>query len=40
MDSSTIDQVASIEMAALCAKKNSIYVDAPVSGGVVGEYFF
>uniref|UniRef100_A0A1I7ZIL9 3-hydroxyisobutyrate dehydrogenase n=1 Tax=Steinernema glaseri TaxID=37863 RepID=A0A1I7ZIL9_9BILA len=36
MDSSTIDQSASIEVAAAVAKKQSSYVDAPVSGGVVG----
>lgn len=36
MDSSTIDQIVSIEVEALCRHKNAIYVDAPVSGGVGG----
>ncbi|KAK0415748.1 hypothetical protein QR680_012099 [Steinernema hermaphroditum] len=36
MDSSTIDQSASIEIAAAVQKKQSSFVDAPVSGGVVG----
>jgi len=36
MDSSTIDQQASIEISRLMAEKKAHYVDAPVSGGVVG----
>ncbi|TKR68589.1 hypothetical protein L596_024553 [Steinernema carpocapsae] len=36
MDSSTIDRSASIEVAGAVALKKSAYVDAPVSGGVVG----
>uniref|UniRef100_A0A7E4W4D5 3-hydroxyisobutyrate dehydrogenase n=1 Tax=Panagrellus redivivus TaxID=6233 RepID=A0A7E4W4D5_PANRE len=36
IDSSTIDQSASIEIASLVAEKQSAYVDAPVSGGVGG----
>lgn len=36
MDSSTIDQSASIEVSKLVAGKKSTYVDAPVSGGVLG----
>ncbi|CAJ0577951.1 unnamed protein product, partial [Mesorhabditis spiculigera] len=36
MDSSTIDQIASLEMSLALRQKRSTYVDAPVSGGVVG----
>ncbi|RCN53081.1 hypothetical protein ANCCAN_00630 [Ancylostoma caninum] len=36
IDSSTIDQTASIEVAGWCQQKQSKYVDAPVSGGVTG----
>lgn len=36
LDSSTIDQSASIEVAKAVAEKKSIYLDAPVSGGVTG----
>ncbi|VDM81345.1 unnamed protein product [Strongylus vulgaris] len=36
IDSSTIDQTASIEVADWCKTKQSTYVDAPVSGGVTG----
>ncbi|CAI4231265.1 unnamed protein product [Auanema sp. JU1783] len=36
IDSSTIDQVASIEVAGWCDAKSSKYIDAPVSGGVGG----
>ncbi|ETN79762.1 3-hydroxyisobutyrate dehydrogenase [Necator americanus] len=36
IDSSTIDQTASIEVADWCKEKESTYVDAPVSGGVTG----
>ncbi|KAL6727541.1 hypothetical protein Aduo_009410 [Ancylostoma duodenale] len=36
IDSSTIDQTASIEVAGWCQEKQSKYVDAPVSGGVTG----
>lgn len=36
MDSSTIDQTVSIEVSALVSAKQSTYVDAPVSGGVLG----
>ncbi|KJH52467.1 3-hydroxyisobutyrate dehydrogenase [Dictyocaulus viviparus] len=36
IDSSTIDQSASIEVARWCKNKQCTYVDAPVSGGVTG----
>ncbi|KAE9556461.1 hypothetical protein FO519_000346 [Halicephalobus sp. NKZ332] len=36
IDSSTIDQVVSIEIAELAAQKGASYIDAPVSGGVTG----
>ncbi|MFH4981699.1 hypothetical protein AB6A40_008408 [Gnathostoma spinigerum] len=36
IDTSTIDQKVSIELAELVRKKDSEYIDAPVSGGVVG----
>ncbi|CAD6197410.1 unnamed protein product [Caenorhabditis auriculariae] len=36
MDSSTIDQTVSIEMARLLREKKSLYIDAPISGGVGG----
>ncbi|CAJ0958674.1 unnamed protein product, partial [Mesorhabditis belari] len=36
MDSSTIDQMVSVEMALALRQKQASYVDAPVSGGVVG----
>uniref|UniRef100_A0A914USS7 3-hydroxyisobutyrate dehydrogenase n=1 Tax=Plectus sambesii TaxID=2011161 RepID=A0A914USS7_9BILA len=35
MDSSTIDQTVSIEMANLAKQKGAAYMDTPVSGGVV-----
>ncbi|CAJ0599697.1 unnamed protein product [Cylicocyclus nassatus] len=36
IDSSTIDQTASLEVAEWCKTKQSTYLDAPVSGGVTG----
>lgn len=36
IDSSTIDQIASVEIAKLTAEKGASYIDAPVSGGVGG----
>uniref|UniRef100_A0A1I7XR07 3-hydroxyisobutyrate dehydrogenase n=1 Tax=Heterorhabditis bacteriophora TaxID=37862 RepID=A0A1I7XR07_HETBA len=38
IDSSTIDQIVSIEIAGWCGKKSSKYIDAPVSGGVTGMF--
>jgi len=35
IDSSTIDPSTSLEMSQLAAKKNAVYMDAPVSGGVM-----
>jgi len=35
IDSSTVDPSTSLEMAKLAAKKNAVYMDAPVSGGVM-----
>jgi 3-hydroxyisobutyrate dehydrogenase len=36
IDSSTIEQSASIDISKLCAEKQASYIDAPVSGGVTG----
>ncbi|CAI5452674.1 unnamed protein product [Caenorhabditis angaria] len=36
MDSSTIDQIVSLEVAQLAQKKKAEYIDAPISGGVTG----
>jgi 3-hydroxyisobutyrate dehydrogenase len=36
IDSSTIEQSASIDIAKLCSEKQASYIDAPVSGGVTG----
>ncbi len=38
MDSSTIDQLVSIEMAALAQQKQAAYMDTPVSGGTGAVY--
>uniref|UniRef100_A0AC34F9L8 3-hydroxyisobutyrate dehydrogenase n=1 Tax=Panagrolaimus sp. ES5 TaxID=591445 RepID=A0AC34F9L8_9BILA len=36
IDSSTIEQSASIDISKLCEEKQASYIDAPVSGGVTG----
>lgn len=36
-DSSTIDQPTSIKVSTLVEQKKSYFLDAPVSGGVIGK---
>lgn len=39
MDSSTIDQIVSLEVAQAASLLKAEYIDAPISGGVTGKIF-